>query len=532
MPKGASKVSRQLSKKRKENDFRTPYKRKAVIMFLLAISVAMMGANLWKDVGQLVLSPTEDSRKTAVVESSRQTEVSTPEEPSKENPFEKRRKLAREELARLEAEGVMTTNFSKRETVKRAGFPWVWSPCVVERAYQQTPQLGIAVLGGSMVARAGDDCVDENPEIDGRYSGLLQRKLHADLDIRVENWGEGATSSLTRALRLDGVINPLETRIVFVDFLINDNADAVRAGGGDNLWIARKLDLFLTRLKSHYALAQQPPPAVALIYHWQAHGDYLIPSLPIIESYRQLRWEIALVSVWPAFDKATIEGDFIATLMDDGIHPKCAVTHLLADMLQHLLYSNLAECEADSLQQKTYSLLLPPHEESWASANAPYPALWKDLFREDAKIGSISPWEPRPTTYITTLNMENLNEVSSWPSDIQSIISPGRLDRKIGFVIPECTTPDSGLHFNLSEPDLAWIGLGVPWGRNVLVTVNDEAYNTEEYAQENWGAGLTHLSHWLPIQGEKADMYSVKICARVGDPPAFLHHFIGVSVPK
>lgn len=524
MPKGATKSSRQ-SKKTKENDSRKSLKRQAMV-FLLAISVAMMGVNLWKDLNESLFHPIEGSQKITVVKPSHETKV------SKESSFEKRRTLAREELARLEAESVMTTNFSKRENVKRVGYPWVWNPCAVERAYQQTPQLSIAVVGGSVVARPGDDCIDPNPEVDGRYSGLLQRKLHADLDVSVENWGEGATSSLTRALRLDAVINPLETRIIVVDFLINDDADADRAGGGDKLWIARKLDLFLTRLKSHYASAQQQPPAIALLYHWQAFGDYLIPSHPIIESYRKLGWDIAVISLWPAFDEAAITGNnFIKVLMDDGIHPNCAVTHLLADMLQHLLYSNLAECEADNPQQETPPQLLPPHEESWTSANTPYPPLWKDIFREDAKIGSISLWEPRPTNITTALNMENLDEVASWPGEIQSKIDPGRLDRKIGFVIPRCTTPDSGLHFNLKEPDLAWIGLGVPWGRNVFVTVNGREYNTEEYVQENWGAGVTHLSHWVPLREEKADKYNIKICARVEGPPAFLHLFVGVSVP-
>lgn len=111
----------------------------------------------------------------------------------------------------------------------------------------------------------------------------------------------------------------------------------------------------------------------------------------LIDSYRALGWDIAVVNVGAAVDSSTV-----------GSHPSCEGTRFIGNLLAHLVYSNLASsgegCASQPRAIQSNKIQVPTRQQ--IAPNTPttiqpnIQELWKDLFRTDAVVGSFTAWEP------------------------------------------------------------------------------------------------------------------------------------------
>jgi hypothetical protein len=155
----------------------------------------------------------------------------------------------------------------------------------------------------------------------------------------------------------------------------------------------------------------------------------------LIDKHRAMGWDIAVINVGGSVNKTAVASD-PSLMFDDNHHPSCEAVKLIADMMQHVLYSNLAtSCTIDAAKQCSTDM---PQPESQPSVNpwSTQPGvpkegglLWADLYREDAVFGSISLIKPSLDN-VTNLRAASLDHVWSWPVMLTGDIGPGRQDRK------------------------------------------------------------------------------------------------------
>ncbi|CAB9514577.1 expressed unknown protein [Seminavis robusta] len=463
---------------------------------------------------------------------------------------------------------------------------------------QGTPiQVNIAVVGGSTAARPGDRCARHHSTTttvtttkpDGRHSGQLHQKLNQEfiqhqalldttrstsinttttttthdnlsMKFQVYNCAQGGTNTVTSAMLMDGCVNAANTDIIIWDFLVNDEA-----GGGGTKEENRKMDFWLTRVHAHFAKAGKPPPPIVLLHLW---GDRAMTNVNkykgkrkvfdildrkphrylgrLLTKYIESGWDIAMINVAAAINGTALSQN-VKLLLDETTHASCAGTSLMGDMIQHLFYTNVAS-ESCTLQN---ALTEPPPQpvvplpHSLREPKMPSPIseakwtpLWHDLFREDARIGSLSVWKP------VEANLTNLHllpgwqaTIDSWPTRLTAKHRAGRFDIKNGLVLPECANTTQMLNFYLQEPDLKWLGFNMKGGER-HVYVNGMELLEVKARPHDWCFGFTQISHWVNLKNYTAirlpedGIYTISFChttpTKATEPT--LSFFIGVAV--
>lgn len=354
----------------------------------------------------------------------------------------------------------------------------------------------------------------------GRYSNLLQEHLQNDwdgtIDWHVTNMAQGAEVSAQGALFFDSTIDKDRTDVIVWDYSINDSSNQ----GGTQEEV-RKLDFWLTRLRQYYD--DTPPPPIVLTYLWPHRAGIrlsrgLIDTLDkqpltylgdLLDAYRGLGWDIALVNLGAAVDVPALQRNF-RLLFDDSAHPGCGGTQLLADMLQYTLLHNLAQdCPSNLLGQRGELLpsLPTPPETPWPDLTTTLPDLWVDLFDSRAVIGSFSAWVPRVENGHSNLNwtihdyIHPNDNTSSWPLETLDMhTQASREDKKYGYRLTRCSE-NQPLTITLHEaPDLKWLGLALRGSGGIRLEINRQPiHNLRDHQVQKWDYGQQFLTHWIPI---------------------------------
>ncbi|CAB9504921.1 expressed unknown protein [Seminavis robusta] len=456
--------------------------------------------------------------------------------------------------------GAMNSNISSRDQVLQHGFPRLWEPCVLlERLLvANNKTLEVVVLGGSASARPARDCTVEQ-EMPAQYSNLLQQRLstmHSSSDdddtlpkFRIINRAQGSMSSTTNALLMDQLIDPLTTDVIVWEFYINDECGA--QGGGPSEQV-RKLEFWLTRVQAIFAQAGRPPPPIILLYLWpKGAGNRLKRnetntlkkvdpkgSLLVIDDHSYYRgWDIAVLNVAAAVDTSTVLAN-PSLLFDDAHHPSCTGVNLIADMLQHVFVTNLAaeQCSTTTTngkiqqQHKRDGYGRPPHV---GNMDSRWELLWTDLFRQNARLGSLTAWEPRIHHNASNLQVENMAEIYHWPNKtLVGKANPGRQDRKYAFVLPTCQTQEP-LNITLLEPNLKWLGMSLT-GNHIWLSLNHNKPVKLPEPDTSWNFANVFINQWIPVRQEvgEADKYVLSLCSSDSESIAYFQHLVGVSIPN
>lgn len=470
---------------------------------------------------------------------------------------------ARLMLKKMEERGAMNTPVSSRNATLVQNyhrvFPRVFEPCLLQRLFQNKDKIKITVTGGSTAARPGLRCTNNgttNPH-GGRYSNLLEKGLREDSNSQLQQWevvnmGQGGEVTTRGALFLDGYFDVKNTDLIIWDYFINDDAITHNGKGGRPEQV-RMLDFWLTRVYAHFQPASPPP--IVLLYLWEFKAAQKLKENQIqtldqkpmnylgdlIDSYRALGWDIAVVNV-PAAVNITQLKKNVRVLFDDSHHPSCQGTHLIADLLEHALLSNLAPgCPLQELPNATNNqtkVSLPHHTHRIPAGENPQ--LWKDLFNPQARVGSFSAFEPRLLPDHSNLHISNnthfgKNYYSSWPKVLSGKADPSREDRKYGYHIPACKGSNITMDLALQEPDLKWLGLALEGSASFEVTLNGRLVAPTP-ATERWGG--PPISHWIRIQ-QPAKEHVLTICHKNKKPPPQrstsepnLQYLVTVSLPR
>jgi hypothetical protein len=482
-----------------------------------------------------------------------------------------------ETLHRMKERGAMNTKISDRDYVLSHGFLRDCNPCMLQCLFQMKQfhwqerqdflgdeddkdvgPLNIVVLGGSASARPGDNCTakTEKGEVSGRYTDLLEERLlmNANLDtgrshnsipkFRIINRAQGAQVSTNNALLLDELLDPNATDVIFWEFALND---------GSPLDHQRKLDFWLTRVKSFFAQAGKPPPPIVLIFLWEWYArqrlikvgeDGTVDMNPmaftgdLIDKHRANGWDISAINVGASVNRTAVTSN-VKLMFDDTHHPSCEGVKLIADMLAHVLYSNLAlpcalnsalQCSVDAAQQRPQPMFNPHQGLPGEDIPKECELLWKDLFYEDTVIGSISAVVPRLGN-VSNLRAEKLDHIWSWPTMVTGEIDPGRQDRKLVLILPLCNE-NRNFNVTLLEPELKWLGLSPEQSTKagLLLTINNVPIQLSSFLPS---CKLDSLNEWVLIksQVQKATKYTISLCKKATDNVPFFLHLVGVSVP-
>ncbi|CAB9531758.1 expressed unknown protein [Seminavis robusta] len=327
-------------------------------------------------------------------------------------------------------QGLLTTELSQREFVLANGFPsqWQWPPCLLDGILQAkkttTSELNVAILGGSTSARAAYNCDKYNVgnPVEGRYSNILQQLVRAQENklqqeesafrINFQNLAQGSTNSLYSAMHMDTLLLPNETDVVIWDHGPDDDQILTKHNFGGEAEELRRLEFWFTRLKALYGQAGKPPPPIIVLRWWRrtwwsrkTHGPTLDSNQmdylgPLFSHLQGLGFDIAVVNVGAAIPWTSRfrSKESHRLVSDDGLHPSCSGATFAAQMLEHLLYSNWGngtESCGGALPSRTIVKQPMKHNNNNVSWSPQDQLLWEDLFREDAKLGSINSWEPK-----------------------------------------------------------------------------------------------------------------------------------------
>jgi len=251
----------------------------------------------------------------------------------------------------------------------------------------------------------------------------------------------------------------------------------------------------------------------------------------IIQRYLDFGWDIQVVNVGAAVN-STVLARNVKYLFDDNHHPGCNGVHLISDLIQHAIYTNLAAtCPTNPPALPTEHFPIPAHKEILGDVSPQWNDLWTDLFRHDARIGSYTPW--KPTANITDLHLANRQAIDEFETYNLGKSSIFRTDRKPGYIIPSCknaSTPP--INFVLDEPDLKWIGLSHDMDNTLRVSINNMTVKVKDDASWNI-AGKVWFRQWIHLPTRKvpqADSYTLTLCKRV-DAFVGLLHIVAVMLP-
>jgi len=488
-------------------------------------------------------------------------------------------------LERMKKRGAFNTSVSRSQPVLERSFPISWNPCVIHQAltrrlkssvtssFNDPGVFQIVVLGGSASSRPGDNCQDgKKDRFSGRYSNILEEALQQNYNFssygnstnitgirfEVANMAQGSTETSTNALLMDELVNVNTTDLLLWEFLINEAV-------GTNLEKARKIDFWLTRVKARFDRFRRRPPPILFLFLWKVDvgtksASYLakngIDIHPVEEfagdvfqRYIQLGWDIQAINVGAAVDPTLLSRN-VRAFFDDNHHPSCEGVHLIADLISHTINTNLARTDivcpksgsatplipdADNNNNNNNhslnlsALAVPPHPTILGDVKPRWKPLWTDLFREDAIIGSWSPW--LPNAGISDLAVGNQEQIQEFETFNLGKSSIRRKDRKPGYIVPQCGKRP--ITFVLEEPHLTWIGLGHDQDQSLKVKINNVTVNVPD--DNGWNiAGKLYINRWIHLPTNDvplADTYEVVVCRTVDDIVG-LTQLVGVMVPS
>jgi len=340
----------------------------------------------------------------------------------------------------------------------------------------------------------------------------------------------------------------------------------------------------LTRVKALYSQAGKPPPLLLINFLWGLRAGRKFANSSqtsvdrkplqytgaLIDSYRDLGWEIAVVNVGASVNATILKSD-PRLLWDDDHHPSCKGANLIADMLHYVFTSNSTRCDhfavnsnaMDSsaslrkattwnLQSQTQSLV-PLHKDVLGIIDPSWNDLWTDLFQESARIGSLTPREPRVEN-VTLLQVAHYpDKIWNLPKRIIAKTYPSREDRKYAYIIPSCTntdTPQEPTHLDLTlrEPDLKWLGMGLldDEGRyfekndhfDIQIRINNILIKVAPSRKWNSSGVFILWIHLMKQQVPRANTYRITLCTQQQSRQqqramtAYLEYLIGVSIPS
>ena len=288
--------------------------------------------------------------------------------------------------------------------------------------------------------------------------------------------------------------------VLIVEYGIND-----ALGGTTKLpfrtdkHLAQMMNMWLWRVWSLFHSSGRNPPPILFVYLWDANfyhpstnttsGHSRIPGYDIntehllrhglgqtswkaqqdvLRHYRNFGWSIGAINVGAVANQIAISEN-PGLLLDDKHHPNCDGMHLIAGMIRHFMYSDLAQCtisqqhayNASTVQPMTFS---PSNE---YAANSSAFELAKLLLDKHVTVGSIMEWEPNVGSSSLTLGKDSeYFNVSHLEADYGTKSYPWRADRKQSFTLPPCeSSPNTESQpepvcFTLLEPQLKWLGIG------------------------------------------------------------------------
>jgi len=546
---------------------------------------------------------------------------------------------AQHALQQMETDKVFDTSVSYRDMVLKKGFPFRWGPCTIgnllRRKQQQetTPSrrniMQVAVLGGSSSARPGNNCTcktttstEHQDLLAGRYSNILQRQLdnvysfgksnhdpwigssiHQEMkptnnsvfQFQIVNMAQGAMDSPTNAILLDQLVNPHTDDILIHEFLINDFTKDT-----PDIDRIKRLRFWLTRVKALYAQAQKPLPPVLFVCLWTSGLYELEPNHlerqflnahpmklfgRVLKEFEKLdndeKWEFQVINVGAAVNMEWFKYRW-HEMIDDGHHPSCMGTTLIANMLQHAIHQDIGMCKntmagetnssrgaksATVVSQKEKKQIQRPvtagapltyhfwtHQEYLGTVNSKnYEALWKDLFREDAMTGSLTLWEPKHANMSSHLHILNREELFHHKPKIwYAKRAPNRQDRKYAWTLPHCSSAGDSFVVQLQEPYLKWLGIGKSNStRPISIAINGVTVH-DDVPDEGKGWGLYRIKTWIRMADYFDDNdelslppstratvsstssrngdYNISLCTS-GRDPAAMSFLVGVMIP-
>jgi hypothetical protein len=474
-----------------------------------------------------------------------------------------------------------STNMTTRETVLNVAFPVNWDPCTLQRIFEakiqksDTTPLQIVIHGGSISARPASRCNKQDP-ITCRIGNLLERNLNQEskillaeeestdnittpatktkdnqagesLSFEVVNMAQGGMTTGWFGLSMDELVDPTRTDVLVWEFCVNDFQSPNKA---------RIFAFWLARIE---ALLQRRPPII-FVCVWPFHagdanghnsipenaenlGQMMNESQPFVEAQKAKGWNIQAIDVGSTIDRNVVAAD-PSLLFDDFHHPNTFGVNLVADMLEHAIFSDVATCGSDihamtdnlrsaSNQENVLSVIKESTYEDFDDYHDVWiKDLWRLFVRPDVRMGSVTAWEPKAVA-TTGLNLENRAQVMKY--DVVLLANnghqeAGRTDRKNVYILPLCNSGES-LKFILLEPDLEWLGL-IVIPTAIETTINDVIVEFNKIGPKKWdfpgSLSLLHLSGAVPVSAR----YELCICQKdISVGPNF-SQLIGLMPPK
>lgn len=477
------------------------------------------------------------------------------------SPSKRRQKSAKAALQKMYDRKAFETKISTAQSVMEMGYPFQWEPCTLHRSFQkkQTPKLQFVIMGGSASSRPALNC-REDP-IEARFSNVLQANLQqdaagslSDMELEVINMSQGSANSAHFGLVLDQLIDPRQADVLIWEGCIND------------LRTTKQLlfELWLARVDSLYSSVGKDRPPILFLCLWPARkvdrptsqkilhqglGTPMIAASNYVDYYRnQQNWNIHAVSVGSVINNTAVAHD-THLLFDDNHHPNCLGVQLIADMIEHAIYSDMASCDADTIEISGYpnkqitvenlfvnpimnnsqsKTMLENIKERWIRD------LWDMFLRKDVRAGSVSPWEPKAKN-MTGFRLENREQVMHYPANFNHIIEPGRTDRKMDYILPLCSV-GSSLEYVLSEPNLEWLGFGMRTPQAADVTINGRSvtlYRNNKILNNN--LHVHNMQSWIHISSRGiplSKVYTVSVCQKDKESDPYFSQLVGLMLPE
>ena len=370
---------------------------------------------------------------------------------------------------------------------------------------QQLPKIRLVLIGGSSSCISPKSCETDprhvsykspqkqgqNVVLNGRYSNILQQSLDQDMaqfaqlynardtnhtnnnhtqvtNLEILNMGQGSQDSGGVALLLDSKVNPITTDILVIDFSLNDGFYK-----GPEM-MAKRMQLLLARIEALFRNHSQKVPPIMIVYLWNAAagGQKLTPGgnitkqqlleeffmadawkhqKSLLERYRnQHGWDIQVLNVGAVIHTALLQLPDNKLrwqlFLEDGTHPNCAGNHLIAAMVQHALYTNMAAATTSCSTSTAATSLPMPVGENKTTTNTTTShnnngPLMHDLLHPNITVKTFSHWKPsqgfgRLQLKATSDNKQNDVVSTSW-------VAYNREDRKQGLVVPKCASESS-----------------------------------------------------------------------------------------
>lgn len=178
--------------------------------------------------------------------------------------------------------------------------------------------------------------------------------------------------------------------------------------------------------------------------------DMVEEAVPHVQRYRDEGWNLQMLSLGTTINATKYVEDPRLFAMDE-IHPSCRSMRQISDMIQYVIYSDIASCGvADfdkAVDHNNVSIPEPKVTDTLEDISTLWVRdLWQLLLREDVRVGTYTAWLPSMPTP-SNLNISNLEELHNQPKVNGAKSYPDRADRKLFHTIPTCNLEmnDSGI---------------------------------------------------------------------------------------